>query len=123
MKFNPFKMLILSLGLSASAISQAETFNVSPAENVTPAELATIYIFSEICPQLIGESKAFSKGYEKIVVQHLPKEKDPVGSLNKLAKQDHFQNDLTQARAQTLSFGEEKNKQVCESLSAYGNQN
>lgn len=123
MKFNPFKMLILSLGLSASALSQAETFNVSPAENVTPAELAIIYVFSEICPDLIGESKTFNQGYEKIAQQHLPQEKDPVDSLKKLAEQAHFQKDLAHARTQTLSFGEEKNKQVCESLSAYGNQN
>ena len=78
MKKNVFKIAGLSFLLASSVFTstafakdkkaESEQIEVTPtSDNVTPQELAAIYVLSEVCPSLIGKDLKFNKAYENLV--------------------------------------------------------
>lgn len=117
--FSIFATLALSTSLSHAAESNdLENIEVSNSDKGTSAEeLAAIYVLSELCPQLgYQNSASFKAGYASLVKEYLPNEQNPLGALNRKAKQQDFQNYLIEARKDADQAGDAQNKAICKEI-------
>lgn len=117
---------LLSTTLMFSTITFAEKSNSSKNENidvtqleVTKEELAAIYVLSEICPSLIKTDTAFKTGYDKLLKDYLPKQKNPDAVLKTLINQKGFESALKEARLDAKKAGKKNNTEICEDVKNY----
>ena len=122
--------LIKSLSLSVVAVmtlwggsvyAANENIEVTPTQEITKHELAAIYVLSEICPSMVKDKDQakFNQGYNQLVTEYLPGQKNPVEHLNKMAKQSDFRSILTEAQSDAKKAGKKKNQAICNELVAY----
>lgn len=119
-------LIISSTGL---IISNTVFANESPADNhenievtqqnVTPEELAAIYVLHEICPGLLKKQTGFEQGYVNLLKDYLPNEKKPVDFLSNLSRQPHFKDALKQARDDAKQAGDQANLEICQDVINY----
>ena len=107
--------------LGTSAFAADENINVTPTQQVTKQELAAIYVLSEICPSMVKDKSQFNQGYTKLVTEYMPGQRNPVESLNQMAKQKDFRNILAEAQADAKKAGKQKNQVICDELTTYQN--
>ncbi|WP_441374292.1 MCR_0457 family protein [Acinetobacter lwoffii] len=107
--------------LGASAFAADENINVTPTQQVTKQELAAIYVLSEICPSMVKDKSQFNQGYTKLVTEYMPGQRNPVESLNQMAKQNDFRNILAEAQSDAKKAGKKKNQVICNELTTYNN--
>ena len=107
--------------LGTSAFAADENFNVTPTQQVTKQELAAIYVLSEICPSMVKDKSQFNQGYTKLVTEYMPGQRNPVESLNQMAKQNDFRNILAEAQSDAKKAGKKKNQVICNELTTYNN--
>ena len=119
--------LLTTLFLSSTLFTVQSTFaaneniEVTPIQNVTGHELAAIYVLSEICPSMVSDQAKFNAGYQKLVKEYLPREKNPTATLELLSKQANFKNILAEAQSDAKAAGDDKNKEICQELTTYSN--
>jgi len=104
-----------------SAFAADENINVTPTQQVTKQELAAIYVLSEICPSMVKDKSQFNQGYTKLVTEYMPGQRNPVESLNQMAKQNDFRNILAEAQSDAKKAGKKKNQVICNELTTYNN--
>lgn len=130
MKFNQKLLwaMLFSGATLLSPLSSAAENNSSTSANIevvpddektTQEELAAIFVLSEICPNLIGKSKAFDQGYARLVKDYWQDQGNPVQSLAARAQQDSFKKYLTEARQNAQSVSTQNNRDVCTDVIAY----
>ncbi|WP_130802916.1 MCR_0457 family protein [Acinetobacter ihumii] len=132
MKKNLFKIAGLSFLIASSTLitatstfaadkkTDAEKIEVTPSsDNVTPQELAAIYVLSEVCPTLIGKDLKFNKAYENLVKAYLNNEPNAVEILKKRVKTKEFQPALKEARADAKKASDDDNRQICDDVRNY----
>ena len=103
-----------------SSANSAANIEVSPdSAKTTQEELATIYVLSEICPKLIGSSKAFNQGYARLVKDYWQQKGNPVQALALHAQTDQFKKYLVEAQQNAQSVSAENNRDVCNDVIAY----
>ncbi|MEV4850294.1 MULTISPECIES: MCR_0457 family protein [Acinetobacter] len=107
--------------LGTSAFAADENINVTPTQQVTKQELAAIYVLSEICPSMVKDKSQFNQGYTKLVTEYMPGQRNPVESLNQMAKQNDFRNILAEAQSDAKKAGKQKNQVICNELTTYNN--
>lgn len=107
--------------LGTSAFAADENINVTPTQQVTKQELAAIYVLSEICPSMVKDKSHFNQGYTKLVTEYMPGQRNPVESLNQMAKQNDFRNILAEAQSDAKKAGKKKNQVICNELTTYNN--
>lgn len=107
--------------LGTSAFAADENINVTPTQQVTKQELAAIYVLSEICPSMVKDKSRFNQGYTKLVTEYMPGQRNPVESLNQMAKQNDFRNILAEAQSDAKKAGKKKNQVICNELTTYNN--
>lgn len=107
--------------LGTSAFAADENINVTPTQQVTKQELAAIYVLSEICPSMVKDKSQFNQGYTKLVTEYMPGQRNPVESLNQIAKQNDFRNILAEAQSDAKKAGKKKNQVICNELTTYNN--
>lgn len=109
--------LLTSTALYAQT-NDAENIDVTPDDRgTTPEELAAIYVLSEICPSYgLASNQDYKTGYEKLVNQYLPNEKNAVESLNNRAKQKSFKKYLIEARNDAKKAGDSQNQDICKEI-------
>lgn len=107
--------------LGTSAFAADENINVTPTQQVTKQELAAIYVLSEICPSMVKDKSQFNQGYTKLVTEYMPGQRNPVESLNQMAKQNDFRNILVEAQSDAKKAGKKKNQVICNELTTYNN--
>lgn len=107
--------------LGTSAFAADENINVTPTQQVTKQELAAIYVLSEICPSMVKDNSQFNQGYTKLVTEYMPGQRNPVESLNQMAKQNDFRNILAEAQSDAKKAGKKKNQVICNELTTYNN--
>ncbi|MDT0197755.1 MULTISPECIES: MCR_0457 family protein [unclassified Acinetobacter] len=107
--------------LGTSAFAADENINVTPTQEVTKQELAAIYVLSEICPSMVKDKSQFNQGYTKLVTEYMPGQRNPVESLNQMAKQNDFRNILAEAQSDAKKAGKKKNQVICNELTTYNN--
>ena len=107
--------------LGSSAFAADENINVTPTQQVTKQELAAIYVLSEICPSMVKDKSQFNQGYTKLVTEYMPGQRNPVESLNQMAKQNDFRNILSEAQSDAKKAGKKKNQVICNELTTYNN--
>ena len=107
--------------LGTSAFAADKNINVSPTQQVTKQELAAIYVLSEICPSMVKDKSQFNQGYTKLVTEYMPGQRNPVESLNQMAKQNDFRNILAEAQSDAKKAGKKKNQVICNELTTYNN--
>ena len=107
--------------LGTSAFAADENINVTPTQQVTKQELAAIYVLSEICPSMVKDKSQFNQGYTKLVTEYMPGQRNPVESLNQMAKQNDFRNILAEAQSDAKKAGKKKNQVICNELTTYNN--
>ena len=107
--------------LGTSAFAADENINVTPTQQVTKQELAAIYVLSEICPSMVKDKSQFNQGYTKLVTEYMPGQRNPVESLNQMAKQNDFRNILAEAQSDAKKTGKQKNQVICNELTTYNN--
>ena len=107
--------------LGTSAFAADENINVTPTQQVTKQELAAIYVLSEICPSMVKDKSQFNQGYTKLVTEYMPGQRNPVESLNQMAKQNDFRNILSEAQSDAKKAGKKKNQVICNELTTYNN--
>ena len=113
---------LMTLSMAHAAKSTDENIEVTPTtQDVTPQELAAIYVLSEVCPKLVNQDEQFKTGYAKLTQDYLPKEKDPVTALKKMTQQKSFKSILAEAKSDARKAGNEKNKLICQDVLTYGN--
>lgn len=121
----------LSLGLVSAAVAlspmafaekkaEAQTENIDVTQkSITKDELAAIYVLSETCPKLITKDDKFDAGFNRLLKDYLPQEKQPATALNALMKQSAYQSALKQAQADFKKAGDKVNTQVCNDVKDY----
>lgn len=87
--------------------------------NVTPEELAAIYVLSEICPTLLKKQTGFEAGYANLLKDYLPQEKKPADYLSNLSHQPQFKAVLKQARDDAKRAGDQENLEICQDVVNY----
>lgn len=107
--------------LGTSAFAADENINVTPTQQVTKQELAAIYVLSEICPSMVKDKSQFNQGYTKLVTEYMPGQRNPVESLNQMAKQNDFRNILAEAQSDAKKASKKKNQVICNELTTYNN--
>ncbi len=107
--------------MGTSAFAADENINVTPTQQVTKQELAAIYVLSEICPSMVKDKSQFNQGYTKLVTEYMPGQRNPVESLNQMAKQNDFRNILAEAQSDAKKAGKKKNQVICNELTTYNN--
>ena len=111
--------LIMS-NATAATDSQDHHENIEVTQlNVTPEELAAIYVLSEICPSLLKKQTGFETGYANLLKDYLPQEKKPVDYLSNLSQQGHFKAVLKQAREDAKRAGDQANLEICQDVVNY----
>ncbi|EPF75932.1 MCR_0457 family protein [Acinetobacter rudis] len=123
--------ILLALVISSSSLISSNSFaadnNAEQAhenievtqQNVTPEELAAIYVLSEICPPLLKKQPGFEKGYNNLLKDYLPQEKKPADYLSNLSQQSHFKAVLKQARDDAKKAGDQANLEICQDVVNY----
>lgn len=126
MNLNVMKKVILAVcGSSLIAIGSAhaankdENIEVTPLQQVTQQELAAIYVLSEVCPSLVSDQSQFENGYNVLVKEYLPQQKNPTEYLKSLSKEKKFKPILAEAQADAKKAGKAKNQEICKELSTY----
>ena len=130
MKTHFFKQLGVSLLImagicssstfAANQTSTAEKIDVTPTvDNVSPQELAAIYVLSEICPALTNKDKSFDQAYENLAKSYLDNQADAVALLKKRAKSKAFKPILKEARADAKAASEQTNRNICNEVIQY----
>lgn len=126
MNLNVMKKVILAVcGSSLIAIGSAhaankdENIEVTPLQQVTQQELAAIYVLSEVCPSLVSDQSQFENGYNTLVKEYLPQQKNPTEYLKSLSKEKKFKPILAEAQADAKKAGKAKNQEICKELSTY----
>jgi len=117
------KMLTLSL-VSASGLFMTHAFAASDKievtqQQVSKEELAAIYVLSDICPSLIKTDAAFNKGFDHLLKDYMPNDKDPKATLKSLTKQKDFQRALKEAKSDAKKAGDAENTAICNDISHY----
>ncbi|MDQ8934456.1 MCR_0457 family protein [Acinetobacter rudis] len=107
-----------SFAANESAEHTQENIEVTQ-QNVTPEELAAIYVLSEICPSLLKKQSGFEQGYNNLLKDYLPQEKKPADYLSNLSQQSHFKAVLKQAREDAKSAGDQANIEICQDVVNY----
>jgi hypothetical protein len=120
-----FAVLSTSLAFSATAFAEkknatksAENIDVTQ-QQVTKEELSTIFVLSEICPSLVKTDDAYKKGYDNLLKDYLPNEKNPQNALKSLVKQADFKSPLAQARQDAKKASKKENTEICEDVKNY----
>ncbi|TCM67725.1 hypothetical protein EC844_10719 [Acinetobacter calcoaceticus] len=103
---------------SEKAQSQNENIEVTQ-QQVTPEELAAIYVLSDICPTLLDKDAKFDAGLEQLLHDYMPGEKQPLAALKKLSKQSSFKPALKQAQEDAKKAGEKANRDICQDVVNY----
>lgn len=110
---------ISSLSLLGMQIYAADANVEVTPEKVTHQELAAIYVLSEICPAMVQDQDKFNAGYQQLVKEYLPEQKNPVQALNQLSKERKFQPILKEAQQDAQKAGAQKNQAICTELTTY----
>jgi hypothetical protein len=118
-KFGLASSIFMGIFFTHTVQANDNNIEVTPMQQVTPQELAAIYVISEVCPSLVSDQKKFNSGFEQLIQEYLPNEKEPVEALNKMAKTSDFKAILEEARADAKNAGTEKNQAICEELVTY----
>ena len=130
MKKNVVKALGLSFLIAASTFvptvfaadkqSETEKIEVTPvSDEVSPQELAVIYVLSETCPTLIGKDLKFNKAYDTLVKSYLSNEKNAVEMLSKRMQTKEYKQPLKEARDIAKAASDEDNRQICDDVRNY----
>ena len=130
MKKNVVKALGLSFLIAASTFvptvfaadkqSETEKIEVTPvSDEVSPQELAVIYVLSETCPTLIGKDLKFTKAYDTLVKSYLSNEKNAVEILSKRMQTKEYTESLKEARDIAKAASDEDNRQICNDVRNY----
>ena len=130
MKKNVVKTLGLSFLIAASTFvptvfaadkqSETEKIEVTPvSDEVSPQELAVIYVLSETCPTLIGKDLKFNKAYDTLVKSYLSNEKNAVEILSKRMQTKEYTESLKEARDIAKAASDEDNRQICDDVRNY----
>ncbi|ONG39772.1 hypothetical protein BKE30_08235 [Alkanindiges hydrocarboniclasticus] len=86
---------------------------------VTQEEIAAVDILGEICPKLIGNSKKFDNGYERLLKDLMPNIDQPVMALKALADDAEYQGKLKEAREDANKASVQDNRAVCQDIVNY----
>ena len=130
MKKNVVKTLGLSFLIAAStfvptafaADKQPETEKIEVtqmSDEISPRELAVIYVLSETCPTLIGKDLKFNKAYDTLVKSYLSNEKNAVEILSKRMQTKEYTESLKEAREIAKAASDEDNRQICDDVRNY----
>lgn len=130
MKKNVVKTLGLSFLIAASTFvptvfaadkqSETEKIEVTPvSDEVSPQELAVIYVLSETCPTLIGKDLKFNKAYDTLVKSYLSNEKNAVEMLSKRMQTKEYKEPLKEARDIAKAASDEDNRQIFDDVRNY----
>ena len=130
MKKNVVKALGLSFLIAASTFvptvfaadkqSETEKIEVTPmSDEISPRELAVIYVLSETCPTLIGKDLKFNKAYDTLVKSYLSNEKNAVEILSKRMQTKEYTESLKEARDIAKAASDEDNRQICDDVRNY----
>ena len=130
MKKNVVKTLGLSFLIAASTFvptvfaadkqSETEKIEVTPtSDEISPRELAVIYVLSETCPTLIGKDLKFTKAYDTLVKSYLSNEKNAVEILSKRMQTKEYKQPLKEARDIAKAASDEDNRQICDDVRNY----
>ena len=129
MKKNVFKTLSASFLIASSLFasnafaadkkSETEKIEVTPTENVSQQELATIYVLSEICPDLIDQDSKFDKAYENLAKAYLDNKPDATALLKKQVKSKDFKASLKEARKDAKAASDKDNREICHEVVTY----
>ena len=130
MKKNVVKTLGLSFLIAASTFvptafaadkqPETEKIEVTPmSDEVSPQELAVIYVLSETCPTLIGKDLKFNKAYDTLVKSYLSNEKNAVEMLSKRMQTKEYTESLKEARDIAKAASDEDNRQICDDVRNY----
>ena len=130
MKKNVVKTLGLSFLIAASTFvptvfaadkqSETEKIEVTPmSDEISPRELAVIYVLSETCPTLIGKDLKFNKAYDTLVKSYLSNEKNAVEMLSKRMQTKEYKEPLKEARDIAKAASDEDNRQICDDVRNY----
>ena len=103
---------------SEKAHSKNENIEVTQ-QQVTPEELAAIYVLSDICPALLDKDAKFDHGLEQLLHDYMPGEKQPLVALKKLSKQSSFKPALQQAQEDAKKAGDKANRDICQDVVNY----
>ena len=130
MKKNVVKTLGLSFLIAASTFvptafaadkqPETEKIEVTPmSDEISPRELAVIYVLSETCPTLIGKDLKFNKAYDTLVKSYLSNEKNAVEILSKRMQTKEYTESLKEARDIAKAASDEDNRQICTDVRNY----
>ena len=130
MKKNVVKTLGLSFLIAASTFvptafaadkqPETEKIEVTPmSDEISPRELAVIYVLSETCPTLIGKDLKFNKAYDTLVKSYLSIEKNAVEILSKRMQTKEYTESLKEARDIAKAASDEDNRQICNDVRNY----
>ena len=130
MKKNVVKTLGLSFLIAASTFvptafaadkqPETEKIEVTPmSDEISPRELAVIYVLSETCPTLIGKDLKFNKAYDTLVKSYLSNEKNAVEMLSKRMQTKEYKEPLKGARDIAKAASDEDNRQICDDVRNY----
>lgn len=104
---------------SPTLFAADENIDITPDQQITHEELAAIYVLSEVCPPLVKDPSEFKKGYDKLVKEYLPSQKEAAQALDQLAQQSSFSSVLKEARADAQTAGDASNQAICDELMTY----
>src|SRR5690606_9913033 len=116
--FGIFTFSALSF-LGTQTFAADTNIEVTPVQDITQHELAAIYVLSEICPAMVKDQNQFNAGYNKLVAEYMPGQKDPVQALNQLSKDSKFQPILKEAQQDAQKARKKKNQVICNELTTY----
>lgn len=116
--FGIFTFSALSF-LGTQTFAADTNIEVTPIQDITQHELAAIYVLSEICPAMVKDQQQFNAGYNQLVTEYMPGQKDPVQALNQLSKDAKFQPILKEAQQDAKKAGKKKNQAICTELTTY----
>ena len=130
MKKNVVKTLGLSFLIAASTFvptafaadkqPETEKIEVTPmSDEISPRELAVIYVLSETCPTLIGKDLKFDEAYDTLVKSYLSNEKNAVEMLSKRMQTKEYKEPLKEARDIAKAASDEDNRQICDDVRNY----
>lgn len=105
--------LLLSQAYAADSTKEHNDNIEVTQQNITPEELAAIYVLSEICPGLIDKDQNFSKGYNNLLKDYMPNQQNAAGTLKQMSQQAKFQPVLKQARQDATKAGDQANREIC----------
>ena len=116
--------LTASISIISHAADNSENIEQNidiSAPSVSQEELAAIQVLHEICPALINKSEedAFNQGFNRLITDYMPNEKQPVQALEQLSKSKDFQKFLSEARSDAEKAGDEQNRAVCADVKDY----